>query len=193
MQHNFHLDVQLHVPPNASSTSLLPYIPNRQKCKLCSFCQVILLVVGGVMVLSASFRYITAMSKTSTAVTMATAIWCIHIPLSSSTAMLSCMFIFIPLLRSPVQTQVIEFNCFAKKSKSLLQGVMVQFPKVFLHSNISLPDSFQTLIFLSTFHLLSHVYEDSFLSEYDNHLLHHVYWDHIYMSAHHTCNVPSSG
>jgi len=71
------------------------------------------------MVLSASFRYLTAMTKSSTAVTMATATWCTDIPLSSSTALLTYMFVFIPLLRSPAQTQVLEFNCLAKKKANL--------------------------------------------------------------------------
>lgn len=151
MQHNFHTDVELHVPQISIQ---LPYNPNRQKYyKLCKFCQVILLVVGVAMVLSASFRYLTAMFKTSTAVTMVTATWCTDIPMSSSTAILTYMFVFIPLLRSPAHTKVLEFKCLAKESKFPMQGVMVQFPKVFLQSNISLPDFSQTL--LITFYLLS--------------------------------------
>jgi len=73
---------------------------------------------------------------------------------------------------------------------------MVWFPKVFLHSNISLPDSSQTLLItlprVIYIQLKSHTSEDTFLLEYPNHLLNHVNLDHIYMSRYHTCIVPSS-
>ena len=61
--------------------------------------------------LFASFRYLTARSKASTAVAMATATWCTDIPVSSSTAMLTYMSVLNPLLRTPAQTHVLEFNC----------------------------------------------------------------------------------
>jgi len=37
----------------------------------------------------------------------------------------------------------------------------------------------------------SHISGDTFLSEYPNHLLHHVNSDHFYLSAHYTCIIPS--
>ena len=73
----------------------LPYVSNRQKyLTLRDVCQVILPVCGGAVVLSASFRYLIAVTKTSTAVTMATTAWCtvkehshadLHVCLQSST------------------------------------------------------------------------------------------------------------
>jgi len=65
-----------------------------------------ILPVGGAVVLSASFRYLTAMCTASTAMTMAIATWCTDIPLSIITATLTYMSVFNPLLRNPAQTHV---------------------------------------------------------------------------------------
>jgi hypothetical protein len=52
----------------------LPYIPNREKYnRLCKECPVILPLVKGVGSLSASVRYLTAISKASNDADMATA------------------------------------------------------------------------------------------------------------------------
>jgi hypothetical protein len=97
--------------PKACTPYQLPYVLYRQKYyKLRKVIQVILPVIGGAVVLSASFRYLTAMSTASNAVTMAVATWCTDITLSSITAILTYMSVSNPLLRSPAQTHVLSFN-----------------------------------------------------------------------------------
>ena len=56
-------------------------------------------------------RYLSAIPKASITVAMSAATWYNDIPLSSSTAMLYYMSVFNPLLRSPVDTYVLQFNC----------------------------------------------------------------------------------
>jgi hypothetical protein len=87
----------------------LPYIPNREKYKtLCKVCQVILPLVSGMVVLSASVRYLKAMSKVPNAVAMVTAIWHIDTPLTTtSPAIMNYTSVFNPLLRSPAQIHVL--------------------------------------------------------------------------------------
>ena len=71
VQQNFHINEELHVPQMLYQLS---YIPNREKYnELCKVCQVILPLVKGTGSLSASVRYLTAVSNASNAADMATA------------------------------------------------------------------------------------------------------------------------
>jgi len=78
-------------------------IPNREKYnKLCKVCQVILPLVSGVVVLSASVIYLTALSKVPNAVAMVTATWHTDTSLTTtSTAIMNYTSVFNPLLKSP--------------------------------------------------------------------------------------------
>jgi hypothetical protein len=101
--------MELHVPKIVYQLS---YIPNREKYnKLYKVCQVILKLVSGAVVRSASVRYLTAISKDSNAVAMVTVKWHTDTPLTTSADIMTYTSVFNPLLRSPAQTQLLEFNC----------------------------------------------------------------------------------